>query len=877
MKNLLLACLTDIASAKFKTSPKLILLFAFLSLVCLTAQAQDKKALDSLMRVYNTAQHDTTKIMALTSIAHEYRNIKPDTCISIAEKALQISEKIEFERGKGWAKNRIARGKLTKQDFANAMDLLTQAQAHFEKANDLKGLAWNYNILAYAYQQQNKTALVIEIYEKSIIIGEKIKDKQGIAAILSNIGVIYDIQGNFPLALAYYQKSLKIQEEIADKQGIAASLSNIGVIYLTQGNYPLALEYFQKSLKINEAIGNKQGIAANLTNIGIIHDRQGNLTLALEYHQKSLKIREEIGDKQGIAANLSNIGVIYDMQGNKPLALEYYQKSLKIREEIGDKQGIAISLITIGSTYQTQGNYPLALAYLQKSLKINEEISDKQGQTYSLTGLADVAQKQKDYDKSIEYAQKSLQIAQEIEAPAEIKSASQTLYNSYKLKGDYVKALEYHELYKTTNDSLFNVDKAKKIANLEATVEIEKKAKEIEILNKNKELSQKEKEVLEKDLKLQSIEAERQKNAKLALEKEAEVKALFYQATQEKDKRKADSLRSLAQTKQLEVEKYLAQEQKLKAESQARKAELQASITQLQKGKEVKEFQRYIIYLIGALLVSALIFSYFIYRSRQKEIEAKQEVTQKNEEITQQNEEILLQSEMLEKANQTKDKLFAILGHDLRGPIGSLENVLNLMNMGVISYEEFQEFMPQFHKNVKNMQSTLENLLQWSISQMRGIHANPTVVGLCDVVKEKMQLFGEIAKAKNITLLMEVSEEIAVWADENHVRLLLRNLINNALKFTPEAGKITVITQAVESKIIINIVDTGVGMTPAQVGKLFKKNQNFTTYGTGGEKGTGLGLQLCQEIVAKNDGEIWVTSEVGKGSKFSFSLPATSK
>ena len=122
---------------------------------------------------------------------------------------------------------------------------------------------------------------------------------------------------------------------------------------------------------------------------------------------------------------------------------------------------------------------------------------------------------------------------------------------------------------------------------------------------------------------------------------------------------------------------------------------------------------------------------------------------------------------------------------------------------------------------------------------------------------------------------MEVSQEITAWADENHVRLLLRNLINNSLKFTPEAGKIIISVQAVESKVIINIIDNGVGMSEEQAGKLFKHNNNFTTYGTNGEKGTGLGLQLCQEIVMKNEGEIWAISEQGKGSTFSFSLPTS--
>jgi signal transduction histidine kinase len=279
-------------------------------------------------------------------------------------------------------------------------------------------------------------------------------------------------------------------------------------------------------------------------------------------------------------------------------------------------------------------------------------------------------------------------------------------------------------------------------------------------------------------------------------------------------------------------------------------------------------------------LVVVALLAYFMFLAQQKERKAKEYIAEQNEEILQQKEEInqqkdvlALQAKDLEQANQTKDKLFAILGHDLRSPIGSLEGVLNLLNMGVVSQEEFQSFVPQFHKNVKNMQQTLENLLQWSISQMQGINAVPSFVNMPALIEEKIGLFASVAQAKNITLSAQISKDLTVWADANHVRLLLRNLINNAIKFTPKDGKISLIADLQHDQIVVNVIDTGVGMSAEQVGKLFNKSQAFTTYGTSGEKGTGLGLQLCQEIVIKNGGTIWVESEQNKGSTFSFSLP----
>ena len=774
--------------------------------------AQNKKILDSLQTVYNTAKHDTTKIMALLDIANEYRNSKPDSCIILASQALEKSKKINFDKGKGWALLRIGIANRVKGNYPKALDFS----------------------------------------QKVLSVFEKIQDKLGIGGTFNNIGAIYNNQGNYPLALEYYQKSLKIYEEIVNKQGIGNILNNIGLIYSNQGNYPLALEYYQKSVKIREEIDDKQGIGGALNNIGNIYSNQGNYPLALEYYQKNLKIKEEIGDKSGIGIALNNIGLIYSNQGNYPNALEYQQKSLKIKEEIGDKQGISYSLNNVGNIYSNQDNYPLALEYYQRSLKIKEELGDKWAATYSLNGIAVVYQKQKDYDKSIEYAQKSLQIAQEIKALKEVGNASQTLFETYKLKGDYLRALEYHELYKQTNDSIFNVNKSKAIANLEAKAEIEKKEKEIAIFAKDKELDKQKQEVLSKDLQLQRIEAERQKNAKLSIEQQAEADRFFALARQEKDKRKQDSLTALAQKTQFLADNLKVNEQKLQAESKAKQLEIE-------KEKGAKEFQQYINYLVVAGLLAVIIFAYFIFKSRRKAIKAKQIIS--------------LQAEQLTEANNSKDKLFAILGHDLRSPVASLEGFLNLMQMGVISTDEFQTHLPVFYSNVKNVQNTLDNLLQWSISQMNGINTQPVQVNTQQIIGENINLFTAVAKAKNITFVANVPGGVFVWADENHFRLLLRNLINNAIKFTPEGGQIKVATQQRLTSLEISITDNGVGMTGEQTAKLFQKNQNMTTQGTSGEKGTGLGLQLCQEIVAKNDGAIWANSTKGEGSTFTFSLP----
>ena len=156
---------------------------------------------------------------------------------------------------------------------------------------------------------------------------------------------------------------------------------------------------------------------------------------------------------------------------------------------------------------------------------------------------------------------------------------------------------------------------------------------------------------------------------------------------------------------------------------------------------------------------------------------------------------------------------------------------------------------------------------------MNGSVTEPTIVPLDNIVTENMNLLTEIAKKKSIELVSEVRENTLAWADTNQIDIVIRNLISNALKFTPMGGKVTVNAIDMESCWQVSVRDTGVGMDKITQKKLFDKNANITTYGTNNEKGTGLGLSLCKEMVEKNKGNIWVESSLETGSCFYFTLP----
>jgi signal transduction histidine kinase len=225
--------------------------------------------------------------------------------------------------------------------------------------------------------------------------------------------------------------------------------------------------------------------------------------------------------------------------------------------------------------------------------------------------------------------------------------------------------------------------------------------------------------------------------------------------------------------------------------------------------------------------------------------------------------------------NATKDKFFSIIAHDLKNPIGAFMNVSELLaNMyETFSKEEILEILHEINSYAKRLFSLLENLLIWSKSQTGKIEIDPDLEKLDLVVSNCISILDLSAENKNIKLINEVDPNIVINADINMITTVIRNLMSNSIKYTMPGGEVKV--SAVKDTKFVEVVvsDSGIGMSPETIGKLFRIDQHHTTPGTSNEKGTGLGLILCKEFVEKHNGRIWVTSVEDKGSEFHFTVP----
>jgi len=243
------------------------------------------------------------------------------------------------------------------------------------------------------------------------------------------------------------------------------------------------------------------------------------------------------------------------------------------------------------------------------------------------------------------------------------------------------------------------------------------------------------------------------------------------------------------------------------------------------------------------------------------------------------NEQIKQKNDELQKLNATKDKFFSIIAHDLKSPFNSILGFSELLKDEArdLDIDSIVEYAGIIHASARHTFGLLENLLEWARMQQGRIPYEPHEILFNNIVNQEFEGLKNSANQKNIELIKNIGVNLIITADENMVSTVLRNLVSNAIKFTPKGGEVKVDARVEGDDVKISVSDTGIGITPETIEKLFKIETSFTTRGTESKKGSGLGLLLCKEFIEKHGGKIWVESEQGKGSVFRITIPDIGK
>ena len=591
--------------------------------------------------------------------------------------------------------------------------------------------------------------------------------------------------------------------------------------------------------------------------------RNTQLDSAEKYGREAYILSQKNNNTYLFALSTHYLGVIALSRGNTAQALDYYYRVVELAERNGYLERLAFVYQGIGRINNLQGNYQQAILYTNRSLELFEKLNNQLGVSYCYLALGEVFTSQKKFQEGLDYYSQALLIRQKLNNQNGLAAIYSLIGENYQLQLKYKEAIDYlnraQDIFSKQNDNRGMVTVLNRIGKIYMIQNQTDRA--LNYFGK-------------------SIRIARQTGITQVLKESYQNLTKIYVAKND-----------YAKAYRYEVLLNNYKDSVLDAEREKKAQEIEAKYMSVKRDQDIlllkkeNRNQRNLTYLIIISLLMAVVGLILYFNIRQnrknhrllltqkKEIQEKNEALMRlNEEITLQNQEITRQRDDQEKMNIFKDKLFSIISHDLRSPLASLENSLFLFKSNFLSEEEKNTLIDMLSRDYQATSYLLDNLLNWTRMQMQGLKIATKQLNLTALVKENFSLLKPQAEKKGISLECSIPDDITVFADSEMVKIVIRNLIHNAIKYTPPNGKIRVTCFIIKNYIITAVQDSGRGMSMAEQKKLFSP-EHFSKHGTANEKGSGLGLLLCKDFVEKNNGTIWVESIENEGSTFSFTLP----
>ncbi len=556
----------------------------------------------------------------------------------------------------------------------------------------------------------------------------------------------------------------------------------------------------------------------------------------------------------------------------------YAVQALNLSMQLGYKRGISLAYLSLGTLNLRKGNVPLTINYLEKSIQLADSIRDHKILATGLSEMGLCMVHLEDYYRAIEYYKRALDFQNKLTndnsnlVNIQMNIADAYLDNNNLKEADYylTHALAWGEEKNSDFGWLLNMFgswhiQQKNYAKADSVLQLawSKIEKENDIFNKadNRYYFAK--------LKLAQNEIQpAHEYAKEALNYYKQTGFTF-------DLERIYKVLSIIESKRGRIQQsldYLLLSNVLHDSTQNSRARNSALLFEkhekenqklLEKNKEALQEvtsrnQRIII--VASFLIFGIITIGLLLWIQQKQ---------------RSNELLMKSNQTISELNTSKDRLFSIIGHDLKGPLNTLNAFFALVqnNADSLTVNEIKKLSHDFDKSLKNSFNLLENLLEWSQSQTGAIDFKAEEFDLCVVLRENQELFKGLADHKNITIINDNTLPLWVRAHRYSTNTVVRNLLSNAIKFTHRGGVITLHIEHIGQLLKISITDNGVGISDSVIQKLFKIGTKHSTPGTALEKGTGLGLLLCKDFVEKNGGKIGVESTEGQGSTFHFTIP----
>ena len=659
-------------------------------------------------------------------------------------------------------------------------------------------------------------------------------------------GLILKQEGEYENAIKQFENTKAISEKGKKSGYYQSSEYEIGQCYRIMGDQEKAMHYynkylshFQKEYEEGDTSRNTIRQISNGHNVmGICNDLTGNFKEAISHYEKAIAIDLKINNPD-LYLRYGNLGVSNYYMGNLKKATDFFLQGAKGAEKIGDKYGAAGNYINMQSILLELEDYLDVIKYGEKAKKAALETGDQIKISQANSNIGSAYNLMKKYDEGYNAYTEGLEIAKKLKNPELQSDHLSGIASALKGKKEYAKAESYYkkaiEICKNEN-TLCSETPYRKLGGLYVTME--KFSEAVPLLETGiKTLKENEEYLILVD-ELPNLVAAYAgiKEFSKAFKAQSELITLQDSIF---NKKKLREITQLESNYEFDKEKTV-----LAAQKEADDAILKAETAQ----------SRTAALGVGAL---ALLGFGFFFNARRK------------------NKIIAAAKDQLEQLNRTKDRIFAIIGHDLRKPVVAFSGISETINYLVKKedYSTLQQLGDEIEKDGFALQKLTDNLLNWALMQRDVMPHHPSQINLSEKAEEVALIFKNVARDKSIELVNAIPEGQTAFADPNALLTILVNLTDNAIKYTPEGGRVKITAEESNEGIQIRVSDTGIGMSEEQLQEVFLLQKDKSQKGTGGEKGTGLGLHLVNELVKLNGGEIAAKSAVGKGTTFKVLLP----
>ncbi len=722
-----------------------------------------------------------------------------------------------------------------------------QAKAYLRELEDVAGQLESDSITAFVYLHQGHLRYQAGEYEAARALykqASQLYEKSGLLSpalqCQARMGIMHSLQGAYSEAEALYRPALRKARQVGAADAEVFIIAQLGTLFHYQGAFDSAQQYYNAAIAHYRESGDSLYMTRPMYNLAVLQMDAGKFENSLQTYtaiydfQMSRKAYEDaMITLEGLSKVNKNLGRLSDAADN---LLEAYHLS----EQLGDVRMKVQALLGMALIEGEREAYDLCKSYLREALSLSLRLENADLIMAAYYRLGQLYHGLKEYDSAAVYITEAISRLDEFGtqryAPSFLLQLGQVYANAGKLE----RAEETVRQLGAYQPSTFEGQDLVSYYRLQGVISEAKGDHQgvIQYLSPSYEAYRKNRiyeQAKEDALTLM--------NAHKALGQTDE--ALYYAEAIHELRDTLDQSKDLERlAEQRKDFEFQLEKQKLEVEQAKEAAILKAQATQN------------LILAIGGLLLAVLASSFFWYTRRK-------------------NQTIELQNQQLQQLNETKDRLFAIIGHDLRKPAIAFRGITKKVNylLRKKDFTTLERLGAEIEQDAAGLSQLTENLLNWALTQRDVMPYQPTQLKLLPLLEDTAAPFQTALQNKHLDLEWAIPEDTVIFSDANALSTIVRNLLDNAIKFTPEGGRITLEGTSDEGLFRLKVRDTGAGMPPEQLKELFLLKKGRTQPGTAGEKGSGLGLHLAHELSKLNQSTLGVSSNIGKGTIFTLSLP----